>query len=634
MLITDVEGTEVDSSAVLAIQSSDKGVLLPTMPTDQRLLIDNPAQGLLIYDSFKDKLFVNRNSGWTAFGHELWQPFGDDLNYIPGNVAIGRTEPQSNLHIWGNNLAQNGQDGISLTIQNAAAGGLAGIRLLEGVDLSNPGAGLFLKDSKLFLAINQFNDTVDVNDARIIVGTDTVSTIPNGINPVQHITSNGVIIEGAENNGSIAALQIGNGAEQLLLDENEIDALGDLSINGNNNGTLFMSAAGGETIWPSSAGNIGMGIFSIAGNAQLEIGGPEYVNGNGTLRLNSGFSTMYLDGRNINAANGIRLQSSTFGYLSMVTGGGNVRVGSNASYASKVAITGPENATLRLNSGTHHMLLDGNEIDVFASSLALQSNSSEDLSLVTGGGDIRIGTNSLYTSKVAIAGPDNNGISAVLRLNSGSHHMLVDGNEMDVFGGNMYINNNSNANTLMALGGGKVSINDASPSAMLHIKQAGGSEEGLAIENDSDGDTWAFEVGGNDMHVYFNGIEKARIDDADGSWDQQSDRRLKKDITYLTGSIIDEVLSLRPATYRYLDNEASTPKSMGFIAQEVGEVFPDLVGNQEGPYLSLNYADFAVLAIKAVQEQQSIITDMQMQIEVLEQRHNELEKLIRSQARK
>ena len=83
--------------------------------------------------------------------------------------------------------------------------------------------------------------------------------------------------------------------------------------------------------------------------------------------------------------------------------------------------------------------------------------------------------------------------------------------------------------------------------------------------------------------------------------------------------------------------EDDAKPTLGFLAEEVQGVFPELVGESEnrgghGSYLSLNYSGFGVLAVKAVQEQQVEIERLKQekqglakQVESLEARLKRLE---------
>ena len=81
---------------------------------------------------------------------------------------------------------------------------------------------------------------------------------------------------------------------------------------------------------------------------------------------------------------------------------------------------------------------------------------------------------------------------------------------------------------------------------------------------------------------------------------------LKKSITEIE-SILEKVKSLKAYHYLYKSQDDSGPKTLGFMAQDVLPLFPELVGQAEDGYFALNYSGFGVVAIKAIQEQQEII---------------------------
>ena len=79
-----------------------------------------------------------------------------------------------------------------------------------------------------------------------------------------------------------------------------------------------------------------------------------------------------------------------------------------------------------------------------------------------------------------------------------------------------------------------------------------------------------------------------------------SDISLKYNVNALDGSL-DALLALRPVTYNWNIEATSTAPHVGFIAQEVEPLFPDLVTSDNG-LLSLNYAGLTPYLTKAVQE--------------------------------
>jgi hypothetical protein len=88
-----------------------------------------------------------------------------------------------------------------------------------------------------------------------------------------------------------------------------------------------------------------------------------------------------------------------------------------------------------------------------------------------------------------------------------------------------------------------------------------------------------------------------------GSWSTFSDRRLKKDIRTLEGSL-DRLLALRGVSFEYKDPEAIgelAGERIGFVAQEVEEVLPDWV-DDSGEYKTLTIRGFEALAVEALRE--------------------------------
>jgi hypothetical protein len=113
-----------------------------------------------------------------------------------------------------------------------------------------------------------------------------------------------------------------------------------------------------------------------------------------------------------------------------------------------------------------------------------------------------------------------------------------------------------------------------------------------------------------------------------------SDARLKKDILDLPKSILDRVMSLRAVSYRYKGEADDATPTIGFLAQNVQQQFPELVGTTtdrtgKGDFLSLNYAGFGVIALKAIQEQQSEIQQLKQENDALRQQLQRIEERLK-----
>jgi hypothetical protein len=94
------------------------------------------------------------------------------------------------------------------------------------------------------------------------------------------------------------------------------------------------------------------------------------------------------------------------------------------------------------------------------------------------------------------------------------------------------------------------------------------------------------------------------------AWVDASDASLKKDIIDI-GYGLAETLLLKPRAFNWkADNKAA----IGFIAQEVSEVMPELVDNNTGT-LGLSYGHITAVLTKAIQELSSLLTETREQLD-------------------
>jgi hypothetical protein len=90
---------------------------------------------------------------------------------------------------------------------------------------------------------------------------------------------------------------------------------------------------------------------------------------------------------------------------------------------------------------------------------------------------------------------------------------------------------------------------------------------------------------------------------ANGIINCSSDQRLKKDIISLSDSALEKVISLNPVTYHWNQEDGLGPPHAGFIAQEVQQIFPELVGvDKDTTYLTLSTVGMTPYIVKAIQE--------------------------------
>ena len=204
---------------------------------------------------------------------------------------------------------------------------------------------------------------------------------------------------------------------------------------------------------------------------------------------------------------------------------------------------------------------------------------------------------------------DNDGnMAPVVIRSSASQTLLVDGNEIDTKSGALYINNNTQHDTYFNTVGGEVGIGTSSPNADLHIKAAPG---GYALALEKAGNVWNIQPFTNTDNLGFihDGTLVAHIDDASGAWVALSDANYKTDIRDIESMLpLLRQLELKAYSFKYDSTQAP---QLGFIAQEVREVLPEVVSEDEEGNLSMSYSQFSVVAIKALQEQDRQIADLE-----------------------
>ncbi|MGA2197181.1 MAG: tail fiber domain-containing protein, partial [Bryobacteraceae bacterium] len=106
-----------------------------------------------------------------------------------------------------------------------------------------------------------------------------------------------------------------------------------------------------------------------------------------------------------------------------------------------------------------------------------------------------------------------------------------------------------------------------------------------------------------------------------------SSRRFKEDIQDM-GDVSSGLMRLRPVTYRYKQPYAdgTKPLDYGLIAEEVAEVYPDLVvTNKEGQVETVQYQKLTPMLLNEVQKQSRHAQRQDETIQVLREQNRKLE---------
>ena len=98
-----------------------------------------------------------------------------------------------------------------------------------------------------------------------------------------------------------------------------------------------------------------------------------------------------------------------------------------------------------------------------------------------------------------------------------------------------------------------------------------------------------------------------------GAWTDASDISYKENITDINYGL-DTVKSMQPRKYTIKSDNSD---AIGFIAQEMEAIIPEVVNGEDGSK-TLSYGQLTAVLVKAIQEQQTIIEDLKARIETLE----------------
>jgi len=294
----------------------------------------------------------------------------------------------------------------------------------------------------------------------------------------------------------------------------------------------------------------------------------------------------------IETINGVTSAGLSSGGLDLVNNSGMVVVRNNAN-----AI----NSMISLESGT------GSGSGIFFKT----ANSYR--GIINGSGYLGIGTtNPIANLEVGTTNPllvyadnlaSNEGLAGVVLSSKGTGSLVLQpsGNVGSVSAKTQLIYYNG-ANTFSALEYGNVS---SGYSSLLLMKSGGNVGIGTTAP-------------GYKLEVY-TGSASGWVVTADGTWGSTSDARLKKNIEPM-GSALDQVMALNPVTFNMKGESNSDPAHMGFIAQDVEKIVPELVTAGPNGYKGLSYALFTPLLTKAVQEQQLEIRNSQFAISNLDKK--------------
>lgn len=267
----NTSGNAPHSSALLDVQSTDKGILIPRMTSIQRTAITNLAKGLLVFDNTSSSFWFYNGTAWEELkggnGESNWETSSDAIfNKNSGNVGIGINTPFEKLDVDGNLKLTGGSRLLRIeTSQAGPSGNFIVNRYTPGIQ--------FVRSTGTVLGKIEYVDTLNYsNFLRFYTGNT----------PTHDLTISTDHNVGIGTPGPEAKLHISGGTEQLRIHRvsdpilqfttglsSAQNKMGFIQISGsdfrlgtnaeNNDGRFIIRTNGVNRLVTASNGNIGIG---------------------------------------------------------------------------------------------------------------------------------------------------------------------------------------------------------------------------------------------------------------------------------------------------------------------------------------------------------------------------------------
>ena len=199
-------------------------------------------------------------------------------------------------------------------------------------------------------------------------------------------------------------------------------------------------------------------------------------------------------------------------------------------------------------------------------------------------------TGAAVTGTLSSTGNTTLGDASTDTLNVGNGDLIKDASGNTGVG----ISTNTSGAKLFVEGGAGLSIDrTASSNGYRQIYMASGGSSGIL--------------------QFYNGTNQGSLSVA-GAWTNASDARLKKDIVDIKYGLAT-VNELQPRSYKRVDVDG---EHIGFVAQELKQVIPEVVHGDEESQYGVDYGSLVAVAFKAIQELKAIVDTQADQIKALQ----------------
>jgi hypothetical protein len=361
-------------------------------------------------------------------------------------------------------------------------------------------------------------------------------------------------------------------------------------------GVLQLQTNGTAALTVDTAQNVGVGVtpsaWTLGANTRaiefsygavststqnLAVSQNAYYNGTNWIYKTTSYASLYNQGSGAhvwyNAPSGTAGNAITLTQAMVLDANGNLGVGTaSASYARFNAAVA-NNATF--------------QPAIYATNA---TNSDFQVRIKTSVTDIGTTTSTPLTFSIAN--------TEVVRIDSGGN-VLVGGSASAVSSTKLQVQNSNIA----------IYRDDGQRNVLTFVKNSGTTQ------------TWNTQLKSDANQNYYmiaNPAETVGVYMTPGAsgWNNLSDERFKTNWVELTNAL-SGVMSLRAGTFNWV-KDPTLPRDVGVIAQDVLQVLPEAVNTIDPDELGVRYTHLVPMLIKAIQEQNQLITSLTERITALE----------------
>lgn len=543
----------------------------------------------------------------TALLHATTSPttdLGSEGDFFINTSTYELYGPKSKTS-WGTAISligpagADGKDGVDGKDGAAGKDGINGVDGTNGADGSDGKDGLdgrtILNGTNAPLATQGNNGDLYLNAlTATLYGPKTAGAWGTGIGLIGASGANGK--DGANGTDGVNGTNGINGADgrTILSGNTNPTAItgsdGDFFLNTSTQ-MLFGPKSGGA--WNTGVSLVGTGIQSTADNPDGSI----------TFNFTDGSSFTSQPDGDFSSTNELISQLKLSGKTLQITENGVTKAIDLSAISSTTEITDSDENTsitvdqnnnnddiIRLITGGTEALRVNNKTLEFVNNLGTVAIGANTAMNNTGAGNVAIGTEAAFQNT---SGRFNLalGYRALRQNTSGEGNIAIGYNAgFNETGSNKLYIDNSNTNTPLIWGdfandvtniNGKLGIGVASPSNITNELEVNGSAVMISLT-------------------------------------ETSDQRFKKNIEQLSGSLA-KLQSLRGISYdwkteAYPQKRFKAGRQIGFVAQEVQRVFPQLVSQSSDGYYSVSYSGMTPVLVEAMKEQQQLIEELRQMV--------------------